>query len=640
MTAVGQPKFIYELRSVNFWTLTPDEQKAVRRKFTSFLLSLPEPVSFRIIRDSREVDVGGDIWETPYTRFFVTSEVPIDSSLVLLGTKYVRVSSLPSLAAASVLPRMFVDSESNFVQVYNVCNLSGSLYTGFLNSLYPIAHEVRVDIEPLDPYQAAVIAKKHSLSVGDRIISREVEGRARNELDDLEYRRALLASQLIAAGRDRLFALRLNVVLREGSLDGLREKRRMLRQVLVGQLGCEIDSPRFMSLPLYTGSGPGYATGRWFYATSSTLMNFFPFAGLDIIDPDGVTIGDNLQTGNKIVYDFYDKDNYNVAIMGSTGSGKSTFIKSVMSRLVYQDDGMLLYVFDAIVRPEYSRGPDGTEENSFAGLTKSYVHHYRKDEGAGLDPYSVLPEKRMATDFIASLAKIDSEPELYSELAQYEDKVNSVDELLNATRGQLQTRLSANLKPYLFLFRGKMDIYNRMVFVLYDIPDPKTRDAAAFLTLSAVWQKMRAMPASVRKALVVDEGWAFMERDPDTGKMYFPLAVKYVPEIARTARRHNVLFLVATQMVSDFFGVGDNIGPGRVLVDNCATRILLRQDHREAAETLKEKFALSEDETEFIVGASPGDGLLLANEGRVPFHNSLGSAEKAVFTTAPKEVSV
>jgi hypothetical protein len=28
-------------------------------------------------------------------------------------------------------------------------------------------------------------------------------------------------------------------------------------------------------------------------AASSTLMNFFPFAGLDIIDPDGVTIGDN-----------------------------------------------------------------------------------------------------------------------------------------------------------------------------------------------------------------------------------------------------------------------------------------------------------------------------------------------------------
>jgi energy-coupling factor transporter ATP-binding protein EcfA2 len=634
-----QPKFIYELRSVNFWTLTPDEQKSVRRRFTNFLLSLSSPVTFRIIRDSRDVDVGGDIYETPYTRFFVTSDVAIDSSLILLGTKYVRVSALPVLDVASVLPKMFIDSESNFVQVHNVCNLSGSLYVGFLNSLYPIAYEVRLDIDPIDPYDAASIAKKHSLSVGDRIISREVEGRARNELDDLEYRRAVLASRLIAEGRDRLFALRLNVVIRDKSVDGLREKRGKLKQILVGQLGCEIDNPRYMSLPLYTGKGPSYATGRWFYATSSTLMNFFPFAGLDIMDPDGVTIGDNLQTGNKIVYDFYDKDNYNVAIMGSTGSGKSTFIKSIMSRLVYQDDRMLMYVFDAIVRPEYSRGPDGTEENSFAGMTKSYIHHYRKDEGAGLDPYLVLPEKRMATDFIASLAKIE-EPEYYSELAQYEDRVNSVEELLNVTKGQLQTRLSANLKPYLFLFRGKMDIYNRMVFVLYDIPDPKTRDAAAFLTLSAVWQKLRTMPASIKKALVVDEGWSFMERDPDTGKMYFPLAVKYIPEIARTARRHNVLFLVATQMVSDFFGIGDNIGPGRVLVDNCATRILLRQDHREAAQTLKEKFALSEDETEFIVGASPGDGLLITNEGRVPFHNSLGSAEKAIFTTAPKEVSV
>ena len=107
-----------------------------------------------------------------------------------------------------------------------------------------------------------------------------------------------------------------------------------------------------------------------------------------------------------------------------------------------------------------------------------------------------------------------------------------------------------------------MKVYDRMVFVLHDIPDEKTRDAAAFLTLSAVWQQLRKVPAERKKALVLDEAWAFMQKDPSTGKMYFPLAVRYIPEIARTGRRHNLLFVIATQLVSDFFGVGDKGGPG------------------------------------------------------------------------------
>ena len=283
-------------------------------------------------------------------------------------------------------------------------------------------------------------------------------------------------------------------------------------------------------------------------------------------------------------------------------------------------------------------GPDGTVENSFAGVTKSIAHHYRRDEGAGLDPYSVFPEKRMATDFIASLTRVDEDPELYADLAVLEGDVKDVGDLMQKARGKLLKMLKARLDPYLFLFRGEMKLYDRMVFVLHDIPDEKTRDAAAFLTLSAVWQQIRRTPAERKKALILDEAWAFMQRDPTTGKMYFPLAVRYIPEIAKTGRRHNLLFVVATQLVSDFFGLGEQAGPGRDVVELCATKFLLGQDQRSAADTLRDKFYLSDDERDLILNARAGDGILVTDEGRIPFHNRLGSQEEKMFSTAPKDV--
>jgi hypothetical protein len=647
-------KYNYELRSINYWTLPPEEQLRVRRDFMNFLGSLAEPVTFRVLSDTREVDVGGDIWNNPYKRFFIESEVPLEPAISYLGAKNVRVPSVPSLDIKSVLPLMMVDSESNLVQAFNITNLSGSLGVGFLARLYDIAHEVRVELEPVDQYEAGRIARKHYISLGTSRWLRESEGRALLEEEELEYARSKLASELIAAGVERLFRLRFNVVLRAKAFDELREKRKRMNQVLTGLLMCQVDHPKYMQRPLFTGKGPGWATGRWFYLSGSTAASFFPFAGLDIVDPMGVVVGQNGQTGAYIVYDFYDKENFNVSILGSTGSGKSTQIKSMMSRLLFKNQDMMMYIFDAIVKPEYSVGPDGTYENSFAGLTKCVVHHYRRDEGAGLDPYSVFPEKRMATDFIASLTKLDEDPELYADLAVLEKEVNSVDELLQRLKKEvdrqelpqktrdrlllLLTRLQANLDPYLFLFAGEMKIYDRMVFVLHDIPDEKTRDAAAFLTLSAVWQQLRKVPAERKKALVLDEAWAFMQKDPSTGKMYFPLAVRYIPEIARTGRRHNLLFVIATQLVSDFFGVGDKEGPGREVVELCATKYLLRQDQKSAADTLRDKFALSEDERDAIMNARPGDGILVTSEGRIPFHNRLGSLEEKLFSTAPRDM--
>jgi type IV secretory pathway VirB4 component len=183
-----------------------------------------------------------------------------------------------------------------------------------------------------------------------------------------------------------------------------------------------------------------------------------------------------------------------------------------------------------------------------------------------------------------------------------------------------------------------MEIFPRMVFAL-DLPSGEIRDAAVFLALSAIWRKIqdKAIPEETRKAIVIDEGWSLVEINPRTGRPYFPLAVEYVPEIARTGRHYKTAFVIATQLVSDLIGRGGSTGPG-VIIESCSTKIVLKQDQA-ATQVLKEAFNLSDGEEKFVVNAKIGEGILVTQEGRIPFYNFLSDEERRLFTTKPKEIT-
>jgi type IV secretion system protein VirB4 len=631
---------LYELRSVNLANLPEKEQASVLDRFASFLDSLTEPITFHVVQDEREVEAIGALYHIPYKRFFVEAHSQVDSLVQKLGTRMVRVHALPQITPTRVYPRYIVDSEGRCVQTYCITRLGGTLVPGFLAELYQIAHSIMVDIDPIDIYEAKKMVRSYARSVGSRLLLRQTEGRSLDPEEQAEFQRASGAAQLIGAGKERLFRTRIRIVLRVNGYEELVEARKKLRQLVGGMVG-QVDSPAYLQEALLSGVGPKYATGRWFFITTSGALSLFPFCGLDVVDPSGVFLGQNLQTGNGILYDVFEKENYNVSIMGASGFGKSTFVKTYLGRMLNVDKDMMVYLFDSIVRPEYSRGPDGRYETSFAGLTGCKVHRFGGDKGAGLDPFAVFPTKRVAANFLASVAKVENEQDLLADLYLTAEKVANVNELIEMATGDLKKRLQANLPPYRFLFEGEMEIYPRMVFVLYDLPPGELRDAAAFLALSAIWKKIQdtdTIPISTRKAIVVDEGWSLVEINPRTGRPYFPLAVEYVPEIARTGRHYNAAFVVATQLISDLMGRGGYYGPGRIIIESCSTKIVLKQDQA-ASQVLKEAFNLSDGEEKFIINAKIGQGILVTQEGRIPFYNFLSDEEGSLFTTKPKDVT-
>ena len=637
----------YELRSINLWGMKEKEQEEVIGRFVQFLNALAERTTFRIIEDSRDVRAGASIYENArYKRYFIETRSEMDAAVSMIGARYEKIPSIPELKIVQAYPRYFVDDSSNFVQVSNMTRLGGRLPTGFLSQVYGIAHEVRVEIDPVSEiFRAKRMVNERLYFVSESIAYRQSRSwLVGADLVTQRERLERIAAELSSSSQ-RLFRMRLKFVLRARTIDLLREKKKLLKQAL-GSFVEEIDSPAYLQMPMYTGKGPAWTTGRWFFVPTETLGIFFPFAGLDLIDPRGTLVGENLLTHNVILYDVYERENYNIALIGSTGAGKSTLIKSWVSRLALENPEMVLFTFDALDKREYSAGPDGEYESSFAFKTGSSVYVLKQNEKTGLDPFKIFleegttnePDRKTVSEFLSMLLNEAREPELRTDLRLACEKSSSFEDLLANSPRDLKKQLDADLKPYRFLFEGEpMQLDSRTCFVMSALPE-WAKDVAQFLAFSYSWQIISRLPISTKKMIVVDEGWRLIA-PASSGKSlssHFNVASTYVPRIARTGRHYNCSFILATQLARDFFT--DN-SIGRPMIESCSTKIVLKQDEA-ASDLLMEQLSMSHDEGRFIQKCTQGQGLLLAPEGRVQFYNMLSDEEKKSFTTKPKEMKI
>ncbi|BBE42460.1 VirB4 family type IV secretion system protein [Conexivisphaera calida] len=616
---------IYELRSINLSLLPEQEARAVLENFSAMLNALTAPAEIRVVEDRRAVALGDELYEIPYKRFFMASEEPLEDALSLAGLRFVKVPDMPELKLTADAPRFAVDADGQFVRVYTLIGLTPAMGAGWLTDLYPYLHEVRIHLRPLE--NGRDLAVHHYRALAAAVEVRAREGRPVDPERAMELEAARAASDAVASGREQLFLVRTLLVIRARDAAEMEQKRRNVRARLHGF----IDSPLHMNASMYLGIGPEWARGRELYMPTSTLVGFFPFAGLDLIDPTptAIVLGQNLLTGNVIAYDVYERENYNVAIFGQTGYGKSTLVKAWVSRFAAADPDAFIWVFDSIVRPEYAWGPGGTYEGSFAELIGAEVLDLSQPQA--MDPLQVFESRPAALSFIADLAGI-TEPDLRADLNLL--KSGHIEDLPAEAGGPLGKRLEAGLRPFSHLWSGKEStLTTRQVFVLSSIEGAAVRDAAAYLALAWVWKNVKKSPVRTRKMIVVDEGWAFVEVNPKTGKPYFPGTVEFVPEVARTGRHYNAAFMIATQRVSDMMQ-----GPGRVVLENAATKIVLHQDAA-AAEMLAGPLALSREEVQFAVGARIGQALLASPEGHVPLYVMLSKSELARFTTKPAEVA-
>jgi type IV secretory pathway VirB4 component len=283
------------------------------------------------------------------------------------------------------------------------------------------------------------------------------------------------------------------------------------------------------------------------------------------------------------------------------------------------------------------------------------VVRFNPAQPMGLDPLLLFSSRKQAASLLARMAQIGVDEKnlraALSKIVQSRESVSTIQDVYNSLSAgsaitqdldpqvlnTLKLRIDANLKPLNFMFEGEpQKPYARTIFVLDDLPDdPEVKGSAVVLASALAMAALKSLPIPQKKVLLIDEAWAFLQTD-DRGRLYFSEAMDIVTEMARTGRHYNIALVLATQYGKDLMS-----GQGKTAVESCATKVLLHQDpagQGGGSDLAQQIFGLSEQERAFIERADPGFGIMMTEQGRVPFYNKLTDVEYGYFTTKPEEV--
>ena len=639
--------YIYEVGPINYFNLGESDRASVLAAFAAALQQLSSAVVFHVRRDNMSVVVGNELFSVSYRRYFLESDLPIEGFLASMGLqdKFVRLMEMPAYPVSSNLSRYAILDDGDLVKAYTVTGVSSDLDVAFLardmgeGSMIDMTDEVRIRIEPLRRDESKGVIRLHADTLQAKLTLVEASGGTDRELAQ-EAAMAEQAAQQVYSGAQKLFRVSCVLVLREKSLEALRKKAGSFWDRMMGVV-TELDSPKGVQHIMVTGKGPRHLRGANLLMPTDSVLAFFPFAGLDIIEHNGIYFGTNLQTKGPIIYDPYKRGNPHLMVVGKTGWGKSMLLKSWVSRMAMTYPDLAFMVFDSIRQSEYGSGADGTSEHSFAGLTGAKVIRFDPAKPMGLDPLRLFNRKQ-AVSLLAKMAQIGvDERDLRAELSKVVQSgaISAVQDLYGVQVSEkLKDRVEGNLRPLDFLFEGEAQRpWTRSIFVLDDLPDDEeVRGSAVVLASALAMAALKSLPTPQRKVLLIDEAWAFLKTD-DRGRLLFSEATDMVSEMARTGRHYNIALVLATQYGKDLMS-----GQGRTVHESCATKVILHQDSSGEAggsELAARLFGLSDQEKAFVERADPGFGILVTEQGRVPFFNQLTPMEHSYFTTKPEEAA-
>ena len=590
----------YELFPLNFVMLPENKQVTLIENFQRFLNSLTSEIKIIVQFETREV-LG-----TPmnYYRFYIQSQEAIDDLLSAFNLPYIRVTEVPPQEVVKVFPQKLALKGGRLVKSATIYSLPSNLVEGFISETYGVIDKAIIRIVPLEQDRAVAKMELYARLLGGMIIERQsknltppIELVQKNDMAN-ETLNALIA------GATRLFRVSITFSVGGNTDAELQRRFKQLKSILNARL-IKIDSPSYYQYPLWEGEG------KWLYMDTSTASTLFPFVSADVIElPSGLFLGINLNTGAPVIYDPMLRPNYNVAVIGVTGAGKSYTGKIILSRYLAKDPDASFFIIDP--ENEYIHLP--------IPLTQKI--NYKPGTELGFDPLAIF-NKLDAIEIIKQVTHIP--PELDGELKVGVQKARTLKELYSNAPESLKSYLKSMVEgPESFIFTGTpAEFADRIIFGFRELENEMLKEIVSLIVFGKVWKVINELPVQRQKLLIIDEAWLYMG---------IPIAAKFLDTVSRMGRKRNVMFLILTQRPEDILQ-----GVGRGILENSATKIIMKQNEI-AAPLVKEAFGLSETEEEMVQNFEPGDAILISENVHVSLHFYATEEEDKLFTTKPSEI--
>jgi len=486
-----------------------------------------------------------------------------------------------------------------------------------------------------------------------------IQERIRQDYESLEY----FISQLVSS-QSKIFDFQMHIMITADTKEELNNKKLQVKNYLEAMelraFPLRFEQERVLKsiLPIYPKQAVEERIGTPIPAP--TIAAMYPFIFDSIKDPGlscllGVDFSGGVILFNQFLYQIkkeHNRNNANMIILGTSGSGKSTAAKLLLRSHIRNDHQLViidpegeleemtkLYGGDFIdlgkggeygmINPlEVVMDADEEEIRQGLGYTvltrtlqtiKAFIKYY--DPSIEEDVINMFSEtvqetyRRFGIDFTSDFSKFTSKdyPTFKDVYATIRGKLLSIPEKTHEK--DILEKLELKIRPLIrelrYYFDGHTTIHPQSNFIVFNIKelmnsDQNVRNALFFNILKYAWSL--TLDSSVNTVLTVDEAHVLLSGNNTLG-------ADFLAQIQRRARKYNTGTIIITQQPSDFSDPSV-ITQGKAIFDN-ASYYLVMGLKKQAVEDLSKLIDLNDNEKESIKRYNQGEALFVCGSRRM-----------------------
>ena len=324
------------------------------------------------------------------------------------------------------------------------------------------------------------------------------------------------------------------------------------------------------------------------------ILATYPFISSSIYDEEGIYIGKNIYNKSLIFIDRYDKEKYknaNMCVFGTSGAGKSYFLK--LNILRYRIHNIEQYIIDS--EREYTNicnkldgvllkiGPTSdTYKNK--GITFDDDSLYFVDENG---------KKTFKNNYMMPILE-----DFYNLLNENDETKIFKIKLIPFVKGSLK----------FFNNYTNIKINNKLIIAdIYELGEENFK-YGMYLFTELFWDKIKK-DRKIKKAIYIDEIWRLI------GVTSNKEVASFIYKIFKTIRKYGGSAVAATQDISDLFGLEDGIF-GKSILNNSSIKSFFALEE-ENIKILKQYTNISDKEAIDIKSLRRGECLMMVGEDHI-----------------------
>ena len=484
--------------------------------------------------------------------------------------------------------------------------------------------------------------------------------------------------QMLAATQSKVYDFQCHIMITADTQDELDTRKMQVKNYLVSlNMKCiplMFDQEKVLKsmIPLFPKQDVEDRIG--IPIPTPTIAAMYPFVFDSVKDPGAATLFGIDRSGGVILFNQFlyqirketNRNNANMIILGTSGSGKSTAAKLLLrghirnhTQIVCIDpEGELEHIAKnyggsfvdlgkggayGMINPfEVVSDYDEDELRNGAGYTvltrtlqslKAFMRYYSPDiEDDVLEMFSNVTQetyRRFGIDFNTDFSNFTS------------DKFPTFDNVYETVRGKLISmpeatrekdvleRLELRIRPFVnelrYYFNGHTTINSNTNFIVFNIKevmnsDANIRNALFFNILKYAWSL--CLDKTKNTIMMVDEAHVLLSSGNALG-------AEYLANMQRRARKYNTGTIIITQQPTDF-AQENIITHGKAIFDN-ASYYLVMGLKKQAVEDLGKLIDLNDSEKEAIKSYQQGEGLFVCGSKRMQIYVTLTQDELDSF---------